>query len=393
LFKCLFSALLARGQVTLKIYGRTRIGRSTKSLVQRLMPGDIAVISHPALDGLAAKSLRDKGIKAVINAVGSFSPRYANEGPKVLLEAGIPLIDGAGESVLQLEDGVLIHVELDSGAISEGGSIVAVGRTIGPSDIEKRGHEVSLATQRALLEFIDNTLHYAHLEKHRLISGLGHIPIRTDLSGKHVLVVIRGKNYKEDLKTIQHYVKEVQPVLIGVDGGADAILETKKRPHLIVGDMDSVSDKALKSGAELVVHAYTDGRAPGLKRIEELGLRAHVIPAAGTSEDLALMLAFEGGASLIVAVGTHTNMIDFLDKGRVGMASTLLTRMKVGSILVDARGVSQIYAARVHPAYFIEIAAGALLALLAVAVASPLTQTYLRLLCLKAKVGLGGLLP
>lgn len=374
----------------MRIRGRIRIGRRTKNLVQTLKPGDIAVIDHPALDEVSARALLSKGVKAVINVSSSFSERYVNDGPKVLINAGVQLIDEVGEKVLDLPDGTL--VEIRSGKIIANGIVVASGRLIGPDDVEKAARTAEMNVKDALLEFIDNTLTFANLEKHRLVSGLGPLPIRTPIKGKHVLVVVRGRTYKEDLDTIRPYIKEVRPILIGVDGGADAILELGLKPDVIVGDMDSVSDKALRCGAEVVVHAYPDGRAPGLERVKGLGVEAHVIPAAGTSEDLALMLAFEAGACLIVAVGTHNSMTDFLEKGRAGMASTLLTRIKVGPILVDAKGVSRIYAARVCPAHVLEVIAGALLVLLVAATASPLTQTCLRLLCLRMKVGLGGLL-
>ncbi len=158
---------------------------------------------------------------------------------------------------------------------------------------------------------------------------------------------MRGYHYKEDLQTLRHYIREYRPVLIGVDGGADALIEAGHQPDLIVGDMDSVSDDALRCGAEIVVHAYRDGRAPGLERVRALGVEPVVFPATGTSEDVAMLLADDKGASLIVAVGTHVTLVEFLDKGRSGMASTFLTRLRVGGKLVDAKGVSRLYRARI----------------------------------------------
>jgi uncharacterized membrane-anchored protein len=158
-----------------------------------------------------------------------------------------------------------------------------------------------------------------------------------------VLVVVRGYDYREDLTALRSYIRELHPLLIGVDGGADALLDAGLRPDLIIGDMDSVTTEALVSGAELVVHAYADGRAPGMERLEALGLPCEVFEATGTSEDIAMLLAYERGAELIVAVGTHTNLVELMDKGRKGMASTFLTRLRVGSVLVDAKGVSRLY--------------------------------------------------
>jgi uncharacterized membrane-anchored protein len=186
-------------------------------------------------------------------------------------------------------------------------------------------------------------MEYLRRERDLLLDGVGVPDIRTRLEGRHALVVVRGYDYRQDLATLRHYIREFRPVLVAVDGGADALLEEGLKPDLIVGDMDSVSDEALRCGAEIVVHAYRDGHAPGLARVQELGIDPVVFPAAGTSEDVALLLADDKGAQLIVAVGTHATLVEFLDKGRSGMASTFLTRLRVGGKLVDAKGVSRLY--------------------------------------------------
>jgi uncharacterized membrane-anchored protein len=198
-----------------------------------------------------------------------------------------------------------------------------------------------------LESFAANTMDYLRRERELLLDGVGVPDVRTSLDGRQVLIVVRGYHYKEDLVALRHYVKEYRPVLIGVDGGADAILETGWTPDMIVGDMDSVSDKALTCGAEIVVHAYRDGRAPGVERVEKLGISPVVFPATGTSEDVAMLLADDKGAELIVAVGTHATLVEFLDKGRAGMASTFLTRLRVGGKLIDAKGVSRLYRQRI----------------------------------------------
>ena len=164
--------------------------------------------------------------------------------------------------------------------------------------------------------FASNTMEYLRQERDLLIDGIGVPDIATEIDGRHVLIVVRGYHYKEDLQTLRPYIREYRPVLIGVDGGADALLEMGYRPDLIVGDMDSVSDEALGLGAEVVVHAYRDGRAPGLERVEALGVDPVLFPATGTSEDVAMLLADDKGAQLIVAVGTHATLVEFLDKGR-----------------------------------------------------------------------------
>jgi uncharacterized membrane-anchored protein len=189
--------------------------------------------------------------------------------------------------------------------------------------------------------------------------------------------VVRGYHYKEDIATLRPYLREYRPVLIGVDGGADALLEAGYLPDVIVGDFDSVSTKALTCGAELIVHAYRDGRAPGLERVHQLGRDAVIFPSTGTSEDIAMLLADDKGAELIVAVGTHGTLEEFLDKGRSGMASTFLTRLRVGSKLVDAKGVSMLYRSRISTPQLLLLAITALITMGVALALSPLGQTWL----------------
>jgi uncharacterized membrane-anchored protein len=243
--------------------------------------------------------------------------------------------------------------------------------TVAQSMTEAR---VGLSVQ--LEAFASNTMEYLRRERDLLLDGVGVPDITTDLDGRHVLVVVRGYNYREDLVTLRHYVREYKPVLIGVDGGADALLEEGLKPHLIVGDMDSISDEALKCGAEIVVHAYRDGSAPGLQRVQDLGIEPVVFAAAGTSEDVALLLADDKGASLIVAVGTHATLVEFLDKGRSGMASTFLTRLRVGGKLIDAKGVSRLYRSRIPVTTLIGLVLATAIAFVVALFVTPGGQLY-----------------
>jgi uncharacterized membrane-anchored protein len=325
--------------------GSARVDQRTKNLTKRLRPGDIAVIDHEDLDRVSAEALVACRPAAVVNASSSISGRYPNLGPEILVAAGIPLVDGAGAEVMEIRDG--------TGVVLDGGDVVVEGQTVGSGTVlDTEAVQDAMTLARAGLSdtleaFAENTMDYLRKERELLFDGVGVPDIRTDLDGRHVLIVVRGYHYKEDLQTLRHYIREYKPVLIGVDGGADALIEARHRPDLIVGDMDSVSDDALRCGAEIVVHAYRDGRAPGLERVRELGVEPVVFPATGTSEDVAMLLADDKGANLIVAVGTHVTLVEFLDKGRHGMASTFLTRLRVGGKLVDAKGVSRLYRARI----------------------------------------------
>lgn len=324
--------------------GTARVDRRTKQLVKRVQPGEIMVIDHGDLDRVAAETIVDAQAGGVINASHSISGRYPNLGPLLVCAAGIPLIDGVGAEVLDLiKDGQVITI--DGGDVLLDGVVVASGTRQSMQLLEDRIETARQSMGEQLERFAENTLSYLSEERHLLLDAPDIPDIALDMKDRHVLIVVRGAEYREDLQALRRsgYLAELRPLLIGVDGGADALLEIGHTPDIIIGDMDSVSERALRCGAILVVHGYRDGRAPGSERLDELGLDHVVYAAAGTSEDIAMLLAYEKGAQLIVAVGTHSSMVEFFDKGREGMASTFLVRMKVGPILVDAKGVSRLY--------------------------------------------------
>lgn len=327
------------------ITGSARVGRRTKDLVKRLQPGDIAIIDHEDLDPVAAGSLVAAGAGAVVNAAMCVSGRYPNRGPLLIARADIPLVDGVGSDFLdRIEDGAPLTVT-GNGEIRCGDEVLAHGLHQTAETLERSIAAARDSMGAELTRFAENTLGYIQREQHLLLDDLDLPQLRTDLDGRQALIVVRGSDYQDDLQMLRRsgYMSEMRPVLIGVDGGADALLEMGLTPDMIVGDFDSVTETALRSGAELVVHGYRDGDAPGAVRLDELDVPYVVISSEGTSEDIAMLLAYERGAELIVAVGTHNSMSDFLDKGRAGMASTFLVRMKVGAILVDAKGVSRLY--------------------------------------------------
>lgn len=331
--------------------GIARVGSRTKDLITRLIPGEIAIIDHEDIDRIAAEGLVQKQPRAVINAARSITGKYPNLGPLLLVTAQIPLLDAAGPPVMEIPDGTRVHLDGDRVLLvtPEGEQVVAKGTLLDLEAIEHQMDEAKRGISESLERFAENTIGFIRDERDVLLEA-AHLPeVRTDFSGRQVLVVVRGYDYKEDLKALRSYMREMDPLLIAVDGGADALLDMGFKPDMIIGDMDSVTTEALLSGAELVVHAYPGGFAPGLERLSALDVTDVVVyEATGTSEDIAMLLAYERGAELIVAVGTHANLVEFLDKGRRGMASTFLVRLRVGSILVDAKGVSRLYRGRVR---------------------------------------------
>ena len=326
--------------------GTARLDKRTKRLVKRLGPADIAIIDHAELDRVSAEELIESGVRVVVNVSPSVSGRYPNPGPLELVRGGVCLIDAPGAPLFEeIREGETLAVRGSS--VFRNGTRVAVGRELSQPELEQMLSEQQGRVTEALEAFADNTMRYLREEGKLLSEGIQLPMLRTRFRDRHALVVARGPGYKKDLAIVRPYIRDFKPVLVAVDGGADALLEAGYRPDVIVGDMDSVSDEALRCGAELVVHAYGDGAAPGRGRLDRLGLASVLVPTPGISEDLAMLIAYEKGADLIVAVGTHFNLIEFLERNRAGMSSTFLTRLKVGEVLVDARGVSRLFRQRV----------------------------------------------
>jgi uncharacterized membrane-anchored protein len=361
------------------ISGTVRLDRRTKNLTKRLRPGDIAVIDHVDIDRVSAEALVARGTSVVINVAPSISGRYPNLGPEILLAGGVAVIDRADPGIFDaLAEGATVTVDGDQ--VVADGAVVGTGMLLTGADVAAAMAEARAGLAEQLEDFADNTMEYLKRERDLLLEGVGVPQLATTIADRHVLIVVRGYDYKQDLASLRPYIREYRPVLIGVDGGADALREEGYTPDLILGDMDSISDEVLRCGAEVVVHAYPDGRAPGLARVEALGVAAVVFPAAGTSEDAAMLLADEHRAALIVAVGTHATLEEFLDKGRAGMASTFLTRLRVGSKLVDAKGVSRLYHSRVRTSSLVLLVLATLVTLVVAITLSAAGRAYIALL-------------
>jgi len=372
----------------MRLSGIARVDRRTKVLVKRLSNEDIAIIDHCDIDKVSAEALLSTGVECVINASKSISGSYPNTGPILLARGGIHILDDVGQVVMdEIEEGQSISI--DGNTISVDGRVIATGTWLTIESIEECMSEADMAMGEQLDSFVRNTLDYLDAES-ELLTGHVSVPdIGVKFSGRHVLVVVRGHDYKQDLDVLKPYIREMKPILIGVDGGADAIFEAGFKPDVIVGDMDSVTDVALRSGAQLLVHAYPDGRAPGMTRLRSLGLSGTPWPLAATSEDLALLLPFESGCDLIVAVGTHANLVDYLDKGRKGMASTFLVRLKVGHKLVDAKGVSKLYRSSVGTTDLLLLSGAGILVIAAIVMISPPVREILALILLRVRAWFG----
>jgi uncharacterized membrane-anchored protein len=368
--------------------GPAKLDRRTKQLVRRLSADDIAIIDHADLDRVSAEELLESGVRVVINVADSQTGRFPNPGPLLLVRGGVRLIDAPGADLFDsVSEGERLTVR-GAGLFRNGTRIVA-GRELRADELSEVLRDQRGRVTDALESFAENTMRYLREEGRLLSEGIGFPAMETRFRDRHALVVVRGPGHKRDLRIVRPYVRDFRPVLVAVDGAADSLLASGYKPDVIVGDMDSVSDDALRSGAELVVQAYEDGRSPGAERLRTLGLTYHVVPAPATSEDVAMLLAYEKGAELIVAVGTHFNLIEFLERNRSGMSSTFLTRLKVGEILIDAKGVSRLVSRRVGLWPLVAFAAAGLGALVVAVAVSPQLRSWFELLGLRLRDLLG----
>lgn len=371
-----------------EVAGTARLGKRTKHLVKRLERGDIAIIDHLDLDRVSGEDLIACGVEAVVNCQPSSSGGYPNPGPVLLVQAGIHLVDAPGVDlfgILSEGDSIVIR----GGEIHRDGELVGSGQVQDPDTVQRLNELRRQEIGEALERFAHNTVEYM-VEERELLAGRLELPaFETDFRDRPALVVVRGVDHKRDLKALRGYIRDNRPTLVGVDGGADAIINEGFQPDMIVGDMDSAAEETLRCGAELVVHAYSDGRAPGRELLEELGLPYKVIPAPGTSQDIAMLVAAEKGARLIVSVGSHFNLVEFLDKSRQGMSSTFLTRLRIGEILIDAKGVSRLYRPAPGAAPLGLVAGMGILTLIAIVLTTPGLHDIAELLWLKLQVLLG----
>jgi uncharacterized membrane-anchored protein len=370
--------------------GPVRPGRRTKLLVRHLVKGDIALIDHLDVDRVSAEELIAAGVSAVLNCKPSSSGTYPNLGPALLVEAGVVLVDLPDDALFGLiSDGDPLTVRASPGGaaveVLRKGTPLARGEVLDrarvAAETEARRREVGEALER----FAQNTIEHMR-EERELLAGRIELPrFATDFRDRSTLVVVRGVGNQRDLRALRPFIRDKRPLIVAVDGGADALLEAGLKPDMIVGDMDSASEAALRCGAELVVHSYPDGRAPGRARLEQLGLSPKLVPAPGTSQDLAMLIAAEKGARLIVSVGSQFNLLEFLERNRKGMSSTFLTRLRIGEILVDAKGVSRLYQPRPGLTPLMFVLAAGLVAIVALVALTPVLHEVVELLWFKLK--------
>ncbi len=377
----------ARNSITSEVQAVARIDKRTKNIVKRLRPGEVAVIDHTDIDKVSAESLIECRPAFVVNAACSITGNYPNLGPLMLVASGINILDETGQRVFEcIKEGDI--VELFGNAIFLNGELVSRGTLLTLEEIELRIDDSKARLGKHLGDFAANTMELLEAEKEILLETVELPHITMKFKGRQTLIVVRGSDYKRDLKALRTYIREMKPVLVGVDGGADALLEMGYKPDMVVGDMDSVSDKSLGCGAELVVHGYSDGGAPGKSRLDDMELPSTVFHYPGTSEDIAMLIAYEKGSELIAMVGGHNNLIEFLDKDRKGMASTFLVRLRVGATLVDAKGISQLYQTRIKAWHLVMMVIAALIVIAIVILLSEPVRQLISVFAMRFQVWL-----
>ena len=361
-----------------EVVGPAKVDRRTKDMIRRLVPGDIAVIDHVDLDRVAADGLIEAGVAAVVNASESISGRYPNGGPDPRRASRDPAARRRRQGPARSCAAKATRCGSSTARSGATTSSSPPAKVLTEPEIEAAMEDARAAIGGELERFADNTLEYVRREARLTFEPLTLPPLHTKFAGRHAFVVVRGHDYRSDLAALRSYIREYRPVLIGVDGGADALLEVGLKPDVIIGDFDSVSEPGLHCGAELVHHVHPDGRAPGRENLVAWGVDYLEFVAEGTSEDVAMLLAYESGAQLIVAVGTHATMVEFLDKGRRGMASTFLTRLRLGPALVDAKGVSRLYEGRVRRLDMVLLVGAAVVAMVVVGIVAEPIHVFMR---------------
>lgn len=370
--------LLARNSRELPgVIGIARVDRRTGDLLRRVGPGDIVVFNQLDLDRRTADALVAAEVAGVVNASASISGRFPNLGPEILVSAGIPLIDGVGTAALHdIKEGA--RLRLHAGVVYAGTRELAKGIEQTPESVADQMIEAKAGMSAQLEAFSANTIEFLRRERAMVLDGVGVPELYVPMKGREVVVVAPGHDHADELRTLRRYIREHRPVLIGVESGADTLRAAGYRPQIIVGDPDGISTETLTCGAEVVVPAHSDGHAPGLERVQDLGIGAVTFPSSGNAEDLALLLADAHGAGLVVTVGSQATLAEFLDRGRSGSnPSTFLTRLKLGSRLVDGKAVATLDRARVSTGAVLLLVLAVLVAVLVAVAVSDAGQVYL----------------
>jgi uncharacterized membrane-anchored protein len=372
-------AVRSRSAPTLPgVHGTARVHRRTASALGRLHDGDIAVLDHLDMDRATAQSLVDAGVVAVVNAGPMISGRYPNLGPELLVEAGLTVVDNAGPAVFdRVKDGVALRI--DGGDVFAGDTLVAPARELTAEVVHAEMDRARSGLVAQLESFTHNSTEFLRREEDLLLHGHGVPRTATEMAGRAVVVAVRSHGWESELRGIKPFVREQRPVLIGVDRGADALVSAGHRPDVVVvtgGSDDLPTAAVLRKARDVVVLVQRGAPRTVTEPLERLGIRPLRFETTATTEDAALLLASASDASLVVGVGMHATLDEFLDSRRTGLASTFLTRLKLGPDLVDAAALPRLYDGAVRPRHLAGALAAGVLALAAAVSVTPVGQQW-----------------
>jgi uncharacterized membrane-anchored protein len=360
------------------VHGLARVHRRTANVLGRLHAGDVAVLDHLDMDRATAQALVDAGVVAVVNASPMISGRFPNLGPELLVEAGILVVDGAGPEIFdRVKDGTPLRV--DGGEVHADDTLVADARELTPDLVRAEMDRARSGLSAQLESFTHNSTEFLRREQDLLLHGHGVPQTATEMAGRPVVVAVRSHGWEEELRGIKPFVREQRPVLIGVDRGADALAGAGHHPDVVVvtgGSDDLPAAAVLRRARDVVVLVERGAKRGATEPFERLGIRPLRFETSATTEDAALLLAAAHEAALIVGVGMHATLDEFLDRRRSGLASTFLTRLKLGPDLVDAAAVPRLYDGAVRPRHVVGALAAGVLAVAAAVSVTPVGQQW-----------------
>ncbi len=319
--------------------GRVRVDDRPKHLATRLERGEIAVINVADLDRESAAALVEAAPVAVLNAQPSLTGRTAALGPRLILDAGIALVDDLGQDIMSLREGQ--EVAVTGGKVLVDGGVIATGRAVSAEDLD-----VEVADSATLFAGFEGSVEdYLAKDGATVLRGEG-VPSIDGLGKRPILLVSAASEAASDCRALARWRSEAAPFVIAVDGGADVALKAHLTLDLVVGDADLMSEKAIRRARAFIVRVGGDGLAPGAQRLDRMGIVYERVAMAGTSLDAALVVAAHSSATAVITAGVSYGVAELVDAGRALVAPAFFSRLAVGSRLIGVQAVAATFRPR-----------------------------------------------
>lgn len=317
----------------------------------KLGEGDIVFVDSPDMQRRLAEQIISHRPAAVVNLAPYSTGTLPTFGPHLLLDAGVPLFEAAGtEMRAKIRDGKKVTVS-STGQITVGRKVAGQAQPVSRSEVDATFAQAQRGLVENMEAYFGNTIEFIHSEAALLIDGVGAPELGDVMADRKVVVVSPAPDTRQRLTELKNFMQEYTPVVIGVGSAADTLADMGYAPDIIVGDPTDVAAENLRSDARVILPADPDGYAPGLERIQDLGVGAMTFPAATDSPtDLAILLATFHDAEMIVTVGQPVELDRiFADSATTaGTPATepaaLLARLKAGRKIVDSSVITNLYA-------------------------------------------------